>query len=238
MNIRRTVLPATIAAIAITAAIVGGSFAVGADREPPAAAARAPELCDGMVPTMRGTDRADDLQGTDRSDVILAGAGDDTVHGGDGSDVICGNNGADKIYGQAGLDDIMWGGTGNDMLDGHENVPVVGESQYDELHGGPNADTLKGVDGGARIWGGDGPDVITGDSNGVGGGVKFEICGEAGDDTISGTAEQADKLSGGSGHDIGNAGEAIIHSPKTDHCHSIEEEHGCEVSDANEGCFG
>jgi hypothetical protein len=36
MNIRRTVLPATIAAIAITAAIVGGSFAVGANREPPA----------------------------------------------------------------------------------------------------------------------------------------------------------------------------------------------------------
>jgi hypothetical protein len=37
MNIRHTVLPATVAAIAITAAVVGGSFAAGADREPPAA---------------------------------------------------------------------------------------------------------------------------------------------------------------------------------------------------------
>lgn len=91
------------------------------------------ERCQGLVPTITGTDGADVLKGTNGRDVIMGLGGDDVITGGNGDDVICGGAGTDRLSGENG-DDVLSGGFGDDTLSG-----ANGE---DRLIGGPGTDTL------------------------------------------------------------------------------------------------
>ncbi|MGY1804087.1 ExeM/NucH family extracellular endonuclease [Blastococcus sp. SYSU D00922] len=91
------------------------------------------ERCQGLLPTITGTNRADVLKGTNGRDVIMGLGGDDVITGGNGDDVICGGSGKDRLSGDNG-DDVLSGGFEDDLLDG-----ANGE---DRLIGGPGADVL------------------------------------------------------------------------------------------------
>ncbi|MGY1987475.1 ExeM/NucH family extracellular endonuclease [Blastococcus sp. SYSU DS0669] len=91
------------------------------------------ERCQGLLPTIRGTDGSDVLSGTNGRDVIMGLGGDDEIRGGNGDDVVCGGAGDDRIAGENG-DDVLSGGFGDDRLDGGNGSDV--------LIGGPGTDRL------------------------------------------------------------------------------------------------
>ena len=91
------------------------------------------ERCQGLLPTIKGTNGDDTLVGTKARDVIMGLGGDDVITGGKGEDVICGGAGNDSLAGDDG-EDVLSGGFGNDTLDGG-----VGD---DTLIGGPDLDLL------------------------------------------------------------------------------------------------
>jgi predicted extracellular nuclease len=91
------------------------------------------ERCQGLLPTITGTDGDDVLTGTDEIDVIMGLGGGDTITGGNGADVVCGGVGDDHLAGGNG-DDVLSGGFGDDGL--------TGENGADELIGGPGTDVL------------------------------------------------------------------------------------------------
>ena len=91
------------------------------------------ERCNGLVPTILGTDGNDVLRGTNGRDVVVARGGDDVVTGANGDDVLCGNLGADRLAGDNGAD-VLLGGAGADTLDGGNGD--------DRLLGGTGADEL------------------------------------------------------------------------------------------------
>ncbi|MGY1837647.1 ExeM/NucH family extracellular endonuclease [Blastococcus sp. SYSU DS0510] len=92
------------------------------------------ERCQGLLPTIRGTDGRDVLSGTNGRDVVMGLGGDDEIRGGNGDDVVCGGAGDDRIAGENG-DDVLSGGFGDDRLDGG--------SGSDVLVGGPGTDVLE-----------------------------------------------------------------------------------------------
>ena len=73
--------------------------------------------CNGLGPTLVGTQAADRLAGTARADVILGLGGDDQIEGRGGDDVVCGGTGADTLLGGAGADQLF-GGPGADQCSG------------------------------------------------------------------------------------------------------------------------
>ena len=91
------------------------------------------ERCQGLVPTIVGTNGPDTLVGTDGIDVIMGLGGNDTLTGANAEDVICGGLGDDVISGGNG-DDVVLGGFGGDELNG--------DSGADALIGGPGPDVL------------------------------------------------------------------------------------------------
>ncbi|CCH89612.1 Endonuclease/exonuclease/phosphatase [Modestobacter italicus] len=91
------------------------------------------ERCQGLLPTIRGTDGDDVLRGTNGVDVVMGLGGDDTLAGGNGEDVLCGGAGEDTLTGDNG-DDVLLGGFGADRLDGANGDDV--------LVGGPGTDEL------------------------------------------------------------------------------------------------
>ena len=91
------------------------------------------ERCNGLVPTIRGTEGDDVLRGGNGPDVIMGLGGDDTIDGVNGDDVVCGGAGDDMLRGENG-DDTLLGGFGDDTLYG-----VNGD---DRLVGGPGEDQL------------------------------------------------------------------------------------------------
>jgi Ca2+-binding RTX toxin-like protein len=162
---------------------IDNQYGVGTLVMPPPSALgvlRADQLCNGLVPTISGTDGSDRLLGTDGPDVILAGDGDDVIFGRGGGDTICGGPGRDRIkagrgadfidggdqrdriWGEAGADTIL-GGTGADRIvgnNGNDTVDAAGGS--DRIFGGPGDDNLRGGSGNDRIEGQAGVDSITG----------------------------------------------------------------------------
>lgn len=104
------------------------------------------ERCNGLQPTIVGTEGDDVLKGTSGGDVIMGLAGNDTILGGNEADVICGGAGDDRIEGGTGAD-VLLGGFGNDWL--------LGGNGDDELIGGPGVDRLEqGRGGGSTEQGG------------------------------------------------------------------------------------
>ena len=131
----------------------------------------APPLCNGLVPTLVGTDGDDVLEGTFEDDVIVGLGGNDIINGGSGADTICGGDGDDTIrgqsqddtiFGEAGNDNIQ-GDSGNDIIDGGDgNDILAGNSQNDTIHGGDGDDDINGGSDNDTLDGGNGIDVLDG----------------------------------------------------------------------------
>ncbi|MEQ8696457.1 MAG: hypothetical protein RLT05_07840, partial [Bauldia litoralis] len=85
------------------------------------------------------------------------GLDEDTVYGGTGNDVIV----AGPVDDEAG--DKMFGGAGDDMINGYKGVDVLrGGKGDDSLYGGDNLDKLHGGDGDDIVAGGTGSDTVIG----------------------------------------------------------------------------
>ena len=93
------------------------------------------ERCNGLLPTIKGTNANETLNGTDEIDVIMGLGGNDVIDGLQSSDVICGGTGNDTVAGSNG-DDHLNGGFGDDS--------VLGGNGDDTLIGGPGSDLLDG----------------------------------------------------------------------------------------------
>ena len=91
------------------------------------------ERCQGLVPTIRGTNGNDVIKAGNGVNVIMGLGGDDVITGGTGDDVICGGAGVDRLDGGLG-DDVLLGGFGDDVL--------LGGNGADTLIGGPGTDVL------------------------------------------------------------------------------------------------
>jgi Ca2+-binding RTX toxin-like protein len=92
------------------------------------------ERCQGLLPTIRGTEGDDVLRGSTGRDVVMGLGGDDVLHGGNADDVLCGGTGRDAVTGDNGAD-VLVGGLGDDVLDGGNGD--------DALVGGPGEDVLE-----------------------------------------------------------------------------------------------
>jgi len=177
--------------------------------------------------TIYGNDGADVIYGMDGNDTIYGNAGFDSISGGGGADTVYGGWGNDAIYGgdfsgqleylnevpSATPDegDELYGGPGADY--------VVGQRGFDQIRGGANDDilisnveqNLTTVDSttpaakldtaGARMFGGDGDDLLVGSNR------WDRMQGGLGNDTLWGF-EGRDYLRGGHGNDnlIGGPG--------------------------------
>jgi Ca2+-binding RTX toxin-like protein len=121
-------------------------------------------------------------------DQVLTGANgntDDQLYGGAGNDTLDGRNGDDELHGGSG-GDLLIGGNHDDTL--------FGGSDDDVLHGGNHADRLYGGTGGDQLYGEDHADVLFG-----GGGVD-QLYGGQDSDTLYGDGG-SDYLDGGDGSD-------------------------------------
>ncbi len=174
--------------------------------------------CDGLVPTIEGTEFDDVLKGTPGDDIILARGGNDLVRGGGGNDILCGGSGNDRLIGGGG-DDLIDGGPGDDRAFGNSGDDELaggtgddrlgGGSGDDRLFGGPGADKLRGNSGTDRLDGGEGPDVLYGGSGAdviLGSEGGDTLRGRHGDDLLVG-GDDDDVLRGGAGSDDCSEGE-------------------------------
>jgi predicted extracellular nuclease len=91
------------------------------------------ERCQGLLPTITGTNGDDVLVGTTGVDVIMGLGGDDVLTADKGEDIVCGGAGNDRLAGDDG-EDVLNGGFGDDVLDGGQGDDV--------LIGGPGTDEL------------------------------------------------------------------------------------------------
>jgi len=166
------------------------------------------QLCRGRVPTIMGTNGADNIVGTNGDDVIQALNGNDVIDGLGGNDIICGNGGNDDIKSASGNnilmgdwgDDIMTGGSGSDRLESWSGInDLIGGAGFDTLYSGSGADVSSGGTGNDYIWSGAGDDVLNG------GDGQDVLNGGDGNDTLNGDAGK-DILHGGLGMDICDGG--------------------------------
>ena len=91
------------------------------------------ERCQGLLPTIKGTNGETSSAGPTGIDVIMGLGGNDVITGGNEKDVICGGAGNDTLNGDNG-DDTLSGGFGDDTLNGANGD--------DTLIGGPGTDVL------------------------------------------------------------------------------------------------
>lgn len=179
-------------------------------------AARPVVRCDGLVPTIEGTNGPDVLVGTAGPDVIVGLGGADDVDGGGGDDVVCGGGSVDVLSGGDG-DDVLVGDGGDDVL-----IAGAGDDRFDggrgrdrvlfAAVGGVVADLAAGVATGEgadqlirveALRGGPGRDRLSGNERAnrlVGGGGPDVLSGRAGDDILLGGAG-GDVAFGGGGAD-------------------------------------
>ncbi len=167
----------------LTSALLGGTL-IASVLASPAAAQESTDLCNGLEPTIIGTEGDDVIYGTWQADVILGLGGNDTIVGGSGADVICGGAGNDTISGNS-QNDTIFGGSGNDT--------IRGGSDMDTIDGGAGDDTIFGNSQNDTIFGGAGNDIINGgpDEDTLDGGPGVDtVDGSWQDDTCS-NAENA-----------------------------------------------
>ncbi len=93
--------------------------------------------------TIKVTAGFGEIYAGDGNDVVHAGVwSDDTVYGGNGNDKLNGQWGNDTLFGENG-DDVINGGAGNDILDGGDgNDRLYGDYGNDTLLGGKGNDSL------------------------------------------------------------------------------------------------
>ncbi len=94
------------------------------------------------LPTLNGTDLADDLSGGAGDERLLGFGGDDTLAGKSGNDVLEGGAGNDRLDGGSG-DDTLLGGADDDWLNGGSGSDVYAFGR------GFGHDTLRQYDSGA-----------------------------------------------------------------------------------------
>jgi hypothetical protein len=124
--------------------------------------------------TITGTPGNDTISGTNGADVICALGGDDTINGGNDTDVVYAGSGNDRTHGEGLLgifdngSDTMYGGPGNDDLDGQNgNDTLIDTEGTDTRWAGGGNDTIVTADGfgGDTADGGNGPDTCTTDTD-------------------------------------------------------------------------
>ena len=138
---------------------------------------------DDVITTGNG---ADSVQGNSGADFIRGGGGNDTLDGGIfGAAGVAENTGVDGVYGESGNDTLyaadrstgyLYGGDGNDTLNGYLGNDVLSGDAGDDtlsgyrgddlLTGGAGNDTLRGGGGNDRLFGDDGNDLLDGGSAG------------------------------------------------------------------------
>jgi Ca2+-binding RTX toxin-like protein len=137
-----------------------------------------------------GSAQDDTLTGDANANVISGGAGNDTINGGAGNDTIEGGVGADTLNGGADIDTLSYAGSSagvtvnlatNTASGGDAQGDII--SNFENLIGSAQGDTLTGTIGVNVIDGGDGNDVIEG---GFGGDT---LTGGLGIDTLSYSAD-------------------------------------------------
>ncbi len=143
--------------------------------------------------------------GSTHGNIVYAAGGNDTVFGGIGEDFLNGEDGNDYLNG-GDDDDVLFGGNGKDILKGGDGD--------DDLFGGAGKDVLKGGDGNDYLSGGDGKDILKGGEGNdylFGGYNKDILKGGAGNDELLGGGAK-DVLKGGSGNDYlsGGAGDDLV----------------------------
>lgn len=147
-----------------------------------------------------GTGRSDGddyLDGEAGDDILLGEGGKDEIHGGAGADQIAGDNGGSDTSGEA---DTLYGGAGNDIIDGQGGDDVIdGGADNDIVAGGAGADNLNGGLGDDQLQGGTGDDTISGNEG------NDTLFGEDGADRVNGD-DGNDYLIGGKGNDTLNGG--------------------------------
>ncbi|MEX1208081.1 MAG: hypothetical protein WEE36_05635 [Acidimicrobiia bacterium] len=115
------------------------------------AVVRAYALCNGLHPTILGTNGPDMLKGTNGRDVIVGLGGADTIYGLGGNDVICGGGGGDIIDGGDGDDrirggsgtDLIEGGAGRNRLSGGRGNDLIVASAADRVRGGAGVNEVR-----------------------------------------------------------------------------------------------
>jgi hypothetical protein len=205
--------------------VLNGGPGVVTEREGQADAYRLVR-CQGLVPTLVGTDEDDLLAGTLHGDVIFAAGGDDRVDARDGPDTVCAGAGDDTVTGGSG-NDVLFAGGGNDLLHGNAGS--------DQLHGNSGPDTLSGGPGTDRLWGDAGDDVILGGTGNdflYGGSGADTLRGGDGNDRLFGWIGN-DGLYGGEGRDQlrGQQGDDLVDGgPAHDFCSQETVWLNCETS--------
>ena len=151
-----------------------------------------------------GNDIMDDLVGD-------TGSGDTDGDTGDGGaeDV------ANLILPGDGNDNTLFGGAGDDQINGYGGDDLIGGGDgRDDLYGATGQDEILGGDGRDFLHGGDGNDVLSGDAGDdrlFGGNDNDTLSGGAGDDELQG-GDGDDRLLGGTGDDalLGGLGNDIL----------------------------
>lgn len=135
--------------------------------------------------------------------------------------IVNGADGDDEITGSDQADDVLYGGSGNDLIDGLGNsgLPynadrIDGDADNDVLRGGAGPDSVDGGPGNDEVGGGDGDDYLGGEE-----GVDT-LHGDAGDDWVDAGAGEGELSDGGEGSDqilcMGDAGETYDGGPGLD----------------------
>ena len=144
----------------------------------------------------------DNMYGTGKGDVLNGGLGDDYLNGAEGNDAHIGGAGNDNMYVSSGSDgaDVFKAGSGNDYVgywDRTTRVKVSLDGKANDGGAGEDDNIYPGVE---RVYGGDGPDILSGDGN------QNYFEGGEGDDVITGF-DGVDDLEGGNGDDTIKAGD-------------------------------
>jgi Ca2+-binding RTX toxin-like protein len=177
-------------------------------------------IASGFTPIVL-SDAGTNLPGSSNADSLVGGNGNDTLSGLEGADTLIGSFGDDSLNGGIGNDSLN-GGQGLDtLLGGAGNDTITAGAADDNVDGGDGADTIYGNDGNDVLAGGLGDDYIfdqTG-TNSVTGGVGDDrleasgvVSGGDGNDTIRGSYNGADTLSGDAGDDkiAGDVGDDLL----------------------------
>ena len=181
--------------------------------------------CDGLVPTIEGTEASETINGSSGDDIIFAYGGDDKINGKGGNDIVCAGPGNDTINLEDG-DDIVDTGGGDDKVnaEGGDNT-VFAPAGNNIINGGNGVDTVLAGPGNdtANTKGGD--DVVD-----LGDGDNTANTSSGNDLVITGAGD--DVLNLGSGDDSGTAGAGDDR---------INAGGGTDVADGGQGedtCFG